>query len=227
MNSESSSFPGLTVQEARYSVRLKYVMFPIDFRDLRDALARNGYELALIRGSIPDRPIRISFSGEIARKGEVRISIDSSESEITVRGRSREETTTAFEQLSKIIETELGIDLHLNVWYYEFIAHYLLDTKKRPLEEIAKVTRGNPYFSNFSKVLGEEASLFAIRLSPRSKIPNQADWFDISIEPDVLNADFYHIGVVFRNPNRKNTEKFIKGLEKVLVELVNIIEGQE
>jgi len=223
---KSSREPRIITEDITYAVRLNYVMFPLEFRDLRNALARNGYELARIDGRIPPRPARITFAGEIARKGEVAIDIDSGEGEIAVRGRSLDEAVTGFEQLSNVIRTEIGIDIDLNVWYYSLVAHYTLQTGTSPIHSIPKVVKDNPLFSRFNEILGEQTSMFSVRLFPTDKIPNRADWFDIAIEPDFLNANAYHIGVVFRNPDKSLIQGFVKNLKQVLFNLLKVIEGK-
>jgi len=223
----SSDQPEAVSREAKYLVRLKYVLFPIDFRDFRKALAKHGYEPIPIRGPIPGRPIRISWEGAIARKGESIVSLDTSLAVIGVNNKTIEEAKKGFEELAEITEKELGINLHSNVWYYEVGSQFILETKTPPTRWIAKMTDGNPYFSKFASVLGREVSTFSIRLSPPNKIPNQEDWFDITIEQDIPLANAYHIGVLFRNKNRNEIEKFSTTLEKNILRLIDIIEGKE
>src|SRR3990170_2151988 len=124
-------------QEARYGVRLDYVIFPIDLRELRQALAKNGYELLLVEG-IPPPPTRISFGGEIARKAETRVIVESNSGEIGIVGRSLHEVKASFEELTRVIDAELGISLQEKVKFYWCVVHYKINTGKTPLVEIAK-----------------------------------------------------------------------------------------
>jgi len=211
--------------EAAYRVRLSNVIFPIEFRELREALAKNGYELAGLPGPVPPRPARISFSGGIARKGEHIVEIDSDLGTVGVIGKSIETTLEAFGELSRVIIDELGVKLDENARYYEVVAHYNLDTGKNPVRQIEKIIENNFHFKRFGEILGEPTSSFGVRLIPRGKIPNQEEWFDISIEPDILKAHVYHIGVVFRSPDEKKIISLIKNLGKMLIDLVEVIEG--
>lgn len=223
----SSRQPNVLSREARFLVRLKHVLFPIDFRDIRKALARNAYELIPIRGPIPGRPARISWEGPVARKGESVVSLDTSVGLIGVSHKTIEEAKKGFEELTKIIQKDLGINLHSNVWYYELSTHFNLETKTPPSHRIAKITDGNPYFSKFAKVLGREVSMFSVRLTPSNTIPNQENWFDITIEQDVLLANAYHIGVMFRNQKRSEIKKFSTNLEKNILRLIDVIEAKK
>jgi len=218
----SSKMPRLMTQEARYGVRLGYILFPIEFRDLRQSLAKNGYELSAI-GDLPAPPARIGFGGEIARKGEVRVICESDSGEIGTVGRTLQGAHASFDELSSIIQTELGVNLHENVRFYWMISHYKADSGKMPYKEICKTGNGK-FIKEFSEILGENVSAFSVRLSPAATIINQENWLDIAIEPDVINEKLYHIGVVFRNASREKTEEFAKNIEKNLIKLISTIE---
>lgn len=223
----SASVAGLKVLEVDYSVRLGYVIFPLDFRDLMDALVRNGYELPTPTRPLPPRPTRVGGTGTIARKGEYEVRVNTDMGVIGIHGKSLDATMDAFEELCKVISNELHLDLEKNVRLYMINAHYNLDTGKNPCDQIARVTGENPYFAKFDEILGRQISLFSIRLMPKGKIPNQEEWFDISIEPDILKVGTYYIHLIFRNPDKKKSMNFIKSLEKTLIKLVEAIEGEK
>jgi len=219
----SNDKPKIMTQEARCGVRFNYVIFPIDFRELRHALAKNGYELSSIE-RIPPPPARISFGGDIARKQQTMVVVETDSGEIGVVGRSLQEAKDSFKELTDVVKSELGISLHENVRFYWFVVHYKIDTGKTPCNEIAKA-ENKDYISRFKQVLGEDISLFSIRLYPKGAIPNQENWFDIAIEPDIMNERFYHVGVVFRSSEKGKTETFLKDLEDILLKLIGIIEA--
>lgn len=212
----------ITTQEARYGVHLNYVIFPIDVRELRFALAKNGYELSNV-GDIPPPPTRIRFSGEIARKAEATVIVVSDSSEIGIIGRSLQEVKASFEELAKIIGSEFGINLQENVRFYWCTVHYKINTGKMPHNEIAKA-ENKDYIAQFSRILGENLTSFSIRLAPKDAIPNQENWFDIAIEPDITSEKIYHVGVVFRNQERGKTETFVRDLENNMLKLIKVIE---
>ena len=215
--------PKIMTQEARCGVRLNYVIFPIDLRELRHALAKNGYELSSV-GRLPPPPARIGFGGDVARKGETTVIAESDSGEIGVVGRSLQEVKDSFDELANVIDSELGISLHENVRFYWYVVHYKVDTGKTPRNEIAKV-ENKDYIAQFSQILGEDLSSFSIRLVPKNAIPNQESWFDIAIEPDVMSEKLYHVGVVFRTPDRGKTETFVRDLENTLLKLIGVIEA--
>jgi hypothetical protein len=94
--------PKMMTQEVRYGVQLSHLIFPVDFRDLRFALAKNGYELSPVR-ELPPAPTRISFGGEIARKSETTIIADSEAGEIGVVGKSLQQAVACFGDLANVV----------------------------------------------------------------------------------------------------------------------------
>jgi hypothetical protein len=218
-----SNQPKMMIEEARCGVRLSYVIFPIDVRELRHILAKNGYELVPV-SNIPPPPTRIRYSGDVARKGEITVSIESDSGEIGVVGRSLQDVRSAFEDLAKIINSELDVDLYENVRFYWYVLHYKINSGKRPFNEISKA-ENKDYIQRFGKVLEEELSLSSIRLAPKDASPNQENWFDIAIEPDVENETIYHVGVVFRNSDKSKTEKFVRDLESNILKIIRTIEA--
>lgn len=213
----------LTTQEARYGICLDKVIFPLDFRDLRYALAKNGYELSPVK-DLPPPPALIGFGGEIARIKETRVLADSEAGEIAVTSRLLGEACQSFEDLANIIASELGLDLHSKVKYYQVTVHYRVTTGKTPFEEISKA-ENKEFMTKFSEIMKEDLSSFSIRLCPKGAVPNSENWFDIAIEPEVIDERFYHVGVVFRSSKRDKTEAFVKNLESNLLKLIGLIEA--
>jgi len=217
-----SNQPKIMTQEAKCGVRLNYVVFPIDIRELSRALAKNGYELPPSR-RLPSPPAQLSYGGDLARKGEITLIIESASGDIGVVGRSLEEVKTAFKELEQIINSELGVNLHENLRFYWYTVHYKVDTGKMPLNKLTKILKQD-YMTRFGEVLGENLSSFSVRLIPKDAILNDENWFDIAIEPDLLNEKLYHVGVVFRSPDATKTETFVRDLDNTLLKLLEVIE---
>jgi hypothetical protein len=213
----------IVAEDARYGVQLDYVLFPADVRELRRALAKNGYELTHVE-RLPAPPARLSFSGELARKAESTVILETDSSEIGVIARSLQDAANAFDDLVKVVSSELGISLNQKVRFYWMVVHYSISTGKAPRNEILKA-ENKEYIGRFSRILGEDLVSFSVRLAPKDAIPNQEAWFDIAIEPDILREDLYHVGFVFRDPNRDKTETFVKNLENIVFSLIDTIEA--
>ena len=224
MSSLTVSDVKLQALESTCRVRLAHVIFPLEFRDLRDVLARNGYELVALPGPIPPAPTRIVYTGEIARKEQYTVHIDSSAGLVGVNGRSMTATYNAFEELSKIVMDNFGVSLGNNVHYHEIIAHYNARTGKNAILQIGRQFEDSALIHGLGKVLGKTTSMYSIRLAPKGDVPNQEEWYDISIDPDVLKPETYHVGIIFRSPRKEEIASFAINLEETIGELLRTIE---
>jgi hypothetical protein len=173
---------------------------------------------------VPVAPTRISYGGEIARRKETIVIADSDSGEIGVIERLLQEAIASFGDLAKVILSELGVDLNSKVKFYFLSVHYRVNTGKTPLKEIAKADN-KEFVKRFSEIMKEDLSSFSIRLCPKNANINDKNWFDIAIEPDVIDESRYHVGVVYRNSERKMIEAFAKNLESNLLKLVEFIEA--
>lgn len=218
----SNSQPKIVTGAARYGVRLNSVIFPLDFIDLRLALAKNGYELASV-GEMPTTS-RIRYGGVIARKGEENITVESDSSEIGVLGKSLLALFTSFEELAKIVTNELEVNLHDNVRFYWALANCKISTAKVPRQELAKLVN-KTYSDKFSQIVGENLASYSARFGIKDVSPNRDDWLEIAVEPDIIKEHLYNVGMVFRKPSRSDTETFVKNFETNLVNLIRAIEA--
>ena len=219
----SPSEPKLVTQEARYLLFVNQMVLPVEFRELRAALAKNGFELGAVR-NLPSPPSRLIFSGEIARKKETIIVADSEAGEIGVVSNSIADSTNSFYELIKIVNEEIGINLFEKVKYFEIVAHYKLDTGKKPLKELPKA-ENKDFVSKASGIIGDNLSTYSIRFAKKDSSSNEINWIDIAIEPDMVYENNYHIGVIFRTPDKEKTESFAKDLESKIKKIANLIEA--
>ena len=199
------------------------MVLPVEFRELRAALAKNGFELGAVR-NLPPPPSRLIFSGEIARKKETVVIADSEAGQIGIVGKSISEASVAFDEIIKILKEEIGVNLLDKVKYFEIVTHYKLDTGKKPLEEIKKA-ENKTFVSKVSDVIGEQLSTYSIRLAKKDATSNDYNWIDLAIEPDMVYENNYHIGMIYRNPNKEKTEKIVKDLELNISKIVKLIEA--
>lgn len=219
----SKASPKLITQEARCSLLVDYYLLPLDFRDFRYALVKNGYEISPLR-NLPPPPTQISYSGEIARFKETVVFANSESGEIGVTAKSVIDAYSSLGDLLKIIASEIGVDLTQKAKYYEVILHSRIETGKDPIKEISK-TENKEYIDKFSKVVGDPLSSLSLRVGKKNCDRNKGDWLDIAIEPDPVYENKYHVGVFFTNPARDKTETFVKSLESNLISLVQLIEA--
>jgi len=84
------------------------------------------------------------------------------------------------------------------------------------------------FLYNYSKeieILGEATSGFTLKLVPQLRTPNQSEWFEIMIEPDVVKpTSIYRISVVYRSKDKSKVEKFTQDMMQILMGIIDIIE---
>lgn len=209
----------------RFSLRLNDVLFPIDARELADALAEAGYSTP---PQIPPAKakIRIGFGGKIARKNGIVIDGNSDRGILGVTAKSYESAIKGYDELNAIINDNLKINIEARSRFFEIIAEYKFESIKNPLESISKAFGKTRILKDISNIFEHKTSMYSLRLVSEGKIPNQEEWLDITIEPDIIKPDsIYNITVIFRSCQKKKVEHFGKELETRLPKIIDTIES--
>lgn len=209
----------------RFSLRLNDVLFPIDGRELADALARVGYR---IQPGIP--PVRarakVSFAGPIAQKNGIIIDGNSNRGVLGVTAKSYDSAVIAYDELRTTINDELKIDIDQRSRFFEIIVEYKFNSDKNPLASISKAFDKNRVLKDASNIFGHKTTMYSLRLVSEGKVPNQEEWLDVTIEPDLNKPDStYNITVIFRSSQKEKVEQFGKDLEKKLTKIIDTIES--
>lgn len=213
----------------RCSVRPNYIIFPIDGFELINALERAGYT---IRVPIPLKPspvpsVRLSFAGTLAQKGEIMVDGNAERGYLGVTGKSYASAIRGLSEVKEIVKEALKVDLNEGVRFHEIMAHFDLDSEQCPLEKIAQVFSGNEFLRKVDSILEQETSFFTLRFVSRGKVPNQEEWLDITIEPDLIKATTsYSISAVYRSADVSKFEKFGEQLESRILKLIDEIEAR-
>jgi len=209
----------------RISTRQKSVFFPIDGRDLIEAARKIGYSVTttplpqIARG-------RLSFEGNFAQKGEVILDLNTERCILGVSAKSYDIAIKAFDELCSSVLNEFNVDLAEGSRFYEIMSEIKYNSMKNPLESISDMFQRNYLVSNIGKILEQDLSMFTLRFVTRGKVPNQDEWFDITIEPDILMpTQRYAISIVFRSKDKSVVERFGEKLESNLLKIIETIEG--
>jgi len=211
--------------QVRFSVRLNYVLFPIDGFELSELLSKSGY----IRAPMPSRPtqhrVTLGFTGPIAQKGGNLIDGDSSRGIFGVTGPSFSSVASTFDELITLIKNEVKIDIKEGVGFYEIIATLDLESVNNPLQKIAQIFENTEFINKAKSILNEDVSVFSFKFAKKGKIPNQEEWFDITIEPDLIKPlTTYKISIVYRSAEEITVRKFGEALESNISKLIDEIE---
>ena len=105
---------------------------------------------------------------------------------------------------------------------YELVSENRVKTKNRPQNMI------NKFYNNvkipFDDIFGEESVLFNIRLTPKTKNPLNPNWYDLIIEPFFSSPRYYLVRFVYRNKDIKKFKSMAKGIKKIIINSLNILE---
>jgi len=209
----------------RVAIRCNYLIFPVEGWDLLATLAKAGYA---ILGPLPSRPprgVRIGYAGGLARKAENIIDGNDERGFLGVSGPSFASAMRGLEELLQLIKTNMGIDLTEKSRFYEIIGHLDIETDKSPLERLGRAMGNEEISKTFNSIFGYSPSYFSLRLVPQGKVPNQEEWFDITIEPDLIKAmSRYNVSVVFRSADKSKVQAFGQDLEARILSLIDTIE---
>lgn len=210
----------------RISLRLNDILFPIDIRELTKALAEAGYIISQPQLPGVGARVRVTFGGELARKENVLIDGESERGVLGVVSKSPEDAFAAFNELISILSENFEINVDKRSRFFEILAEIKCAPKKAPVESLGNTFGANQTLKNIGNILGQNVSLFGFRIVPEGKVPNQEEWMDITIEPDILRpSSVMNISVIFRSKRRDVVEKFGVELENRLSKIIDTIEN--
>jgi len=204
-------------------INLDRVLFPISFTEIVSSLEKNGFE---INKEIPyPRPVgRPIGSGSFGRKGKLVFSVDAGGKSIVISGNSIEESLEELDTFVTTIKTDYSFDLDEYPKYYHFTGKYKYHTNKNAYSII------NRFYSNhkneeISKILDKPLNTFAFKLGSADLVPNDENWFDIQIAPDIERNDGYMIDTVYRNEEKEIYRTFLTHIEENIVKIIQVLEG--
>lgn len=208
------------------SLAVKYssVLFPFDTVQFLRALSKQGFILPESIGPVP-LGTRLEVSGIVGRKGEISIRLDVVRQILGVHAPDVKTTLAEMDSLESLLKNEFDLDSSSLAQYYEFVVGFTMRAKKNPLQSWYTHFAQVPIIRKASEVIGTEASPFGLRLAPKGEVPNQANWFDIRIEPLVQSATDHHdIEVIFRRSRRDEVFAFVRKFDDVLGALLSLVE---
>ena len=216
----------LTLAYRQLSLAVKYdsVLFPFDTVQFLKSLSKEGF---ILPESV-DQPVplgaKFEVSGIVARKAETAIRLDTQRYILGVHSSDTKTVLAQLDSLEALLKTEFSLDNACLAQYYEFLSTLTVKVQKNPLESWHAHFAPLPIIDRFSQVLGMNVSPFGIRLAPKGEVPNQANWFDIRIEPSVqLATNYLNIEVVFRNTSREEVFTFVGKFEDTVRDLVSLV----
>jgi len=214
------------------SVRYKTVFFPVDTLRLLMMLREEGFILPdRLEQAVLAAPLnaRVEASGLVARRGDIAIGINMDRLVLVVHASGPQEAASEMDALESILRDRYAVDSPSLAQFYELLTDATIKAGPNPLQSWISHLREVRFLAEASQLVGQDVAAYGLRLVPTGQVPDQADWFDIRIEPRVLSPTDYHsVSVVFRNAVRETVFEFARNLDQTLDSLVHLVEeGQD
>lgn len=211
----------------RCSIRLDYIIFPINVYDMFEALQEAGYEITAppLPPKSPNASINVAFSGPFAMKNGNTFDGNTDRAFFGVTGKTFESSYESLNDFIRIINEKLGVNLSENISFQEIISSFSCSSEKNPIENISKVFEDCKMILKLNSILKDEVSLYTLKIVPRGFTPNQKNWFEITIEPDNISPSRFNIRVVFRNEDASVFKEFGENMISYLANIVQEIES--
>ena len=214
----------LTYHQLSLSIRFNTVLFPFDAAQFFRALEKNGFVLDDKIASTPFGA-RIEVSGFVARKVDTSIRIDTNRQVLAVHCPDPNIAVEQMTLLESILMKEFGLDASTLAEFYEIIVNVTQDASVNPIAGWSKRYENDPLTHMVSRLIGKPVFPFGAKFATQSVVPNHTDWFEIEVSPFVIApTEKHNIEIVYRNANREDVFGFMRRLENILHELVELVE---
>jgi len=168
---------------------------------------------------------RLQVDGIVGQKGNVFVELHTTRNLLALHTPTAKDAVAEIEGIDCLLTNEFGLDLSQVIWYYEFGASLIIKALSNPVEIWADRFQDLPLIGEFSQILGMDLAPLGVRLAKKGKAPNSDDWFDLQIIPQIQAGETRHlVQFVFRSPKRDEFLVFIKRFDRVLGQVMDLIE---
>ena len=219
---------GLEYGRVSLSVRYKTVFFPVDTLRFAVTLREAGFILPdRLEQAVLASPLgaRVEPSGLVARRGDIAIGTNPDRLVLMVHAPDPQEAATEMDSLESILRDRYAVDSPALAMFYELLTEATVKAGRNPLQSWISHLGQVRFLGEASHIVGQDVAPYGLRLVPAGQIPDQADWFDIRVEPRVLApAEYHSLSIVFRNAVRETVFDFARNLDQTLDRLVSLVE---
>ena len=210
--------PKVRWRRLRLIERFTNVLYPIDLFELLRQLPNAGY-------IVPQKIFKgIIEPGEAAAlKGNVELVANQDSKTLGIEGHeiSPAEIIDSFNELRSFWHKHLDSSQNVETHYLELTGEGLVKTGKNPVKVFSQYWAQFSKVQELNKILGCEASNFGLQLTPTNTDPNNADWFDVRVNPLIVSSTkCYNVNLVWRD---RDINKAIKTFSKMDDTIANLI----
>jgi hypothetical protein len=158
----------------------------------------------------------------LARKGDLFFGIEIEKHVVRLRGPDPTAVRNEWKSVIELVESRFEMDMS-RAWFFEFQTSLHASASADPTVVFSNGAT-NELMKGAAAVFGRDTGLFGLRFST-PKDPNDADWFEVRIEPSLRAATReYSLNVVFRSAQRKDVDAFVESIDHTLSELIDLVE---
>jgi len=214
-------------QKLHLSVRYNTVLFPFDVTRFVQVLPESGYVVRdELVGPVPFGA-RVRVTGSVAHKGEIVLAINMDRNSVGIDAIDVDTLVSEMDALEDLLLDRLGFDSQKSAFFYELLAEAEVSTDRSPAEVLGSKFIQQGIFRSLSTAIGEPTTNFGFRLVPTNANPNQPEWHDIRIQPDVARATtHYYLATVFRSAERSKVMDFASRLTGILSDALTELEEE-
>lgn len=201
------------------------VLFPFHVESLVEVLPHSGF---IVAGEVaPQFGSRVVISGIIGTKGELKLQINTIAQYIGLRGSDPAQVAEEFDALEDLLLHKVGFASQASAKYYQMQFQAIIDsTTRTALADVQRHFSSLPILSELSTTVGHPVTNFGFRLVTPDVAPNATEWFDMRVEPDVLQPNqSYLVYLVYRSSNRLEIVGFARDITKTISKVLKVIEG--
>lgn len=212
---------------SRISVRFASPIFLPEFPPFLEQLETKGFtQLGRVDTPTPPNAFNVTYeiSDQIATKDDIIIDLDTSKQYLGVQLMKSDEVSKIFTEIKDLF-LKNNSELEKRIWFYEFQASYRYHSSSTAIEKMAKTTQNLTLLDEASKVIGKRMSLRGVTLSTHNVEPNNENYADLSIIPDLNNSRLYNIVSIFRDRKEESVINFSNHANEKIRKILTTIDS--
>jgi len=199
---------------------------PYPREDLRQKLLASGFQIVPEKERVVEVPNKLRAERvDFASKGNATVLYDYEVGLIGTAGRGTKEVVSIMRTLDEIL-IELDRAPIKNARSAEALLVCRAWTKNDPSESIMRFSDCIK-LDSLARLLGSDARCFSLRIAPKKFGPNlrtTLDWFDLRIEPLIVNSRYYYLSLVYRKPLLEEVMLFCEKIEETVLRVLETME---
>ena len=210
----------------RLSIRLQSIFFPAQATEMTRQLAASGFEIVVPGDELMQGlgGARVEMTGRVAIKDGSLVDLNMEKGIIGLNGIRADRTEADF----ALVEAAAAglFDVYEAVWFYETIINGTAFAGEDATAIVGRLPGRVPILAAAGKIWGEELTSYGLRLTSVGRKPNQEEWTDIKMEPDIRRGDLFVFEGVRRSREKERVLEFMRNFAERLQGTLAIMQGE-